>query len=124
MEIYPGRKKYKSETPIGGKDRIRGGIATARPKLLFYISIALVATMAVVSYFKKDGFRALFQIDDQIKKEEQTLKRLKEENRLLRNRVKTAREDPYHVEKFAREKLNLAKEGDVVFRFYKEDRDK
>ena len=124
MEIYPGRKKYESEIPVGGQDRIRVGLGATRAKLLFYISIALVATMAAVSYFKKDGFRALFRIDDKITKEEQTLKRLKEENRLLRNRVKTAREDPYHVEKFAREKLNLAKEGDVVFRFYKEDKDK
>lgn len=124
MEKYPGRKKYESEFPPSGKGRAKDGIGTTKPKLLFYISIVLVVTMAVVSYFKKDGFRALFQIDDKIKKEEQTLKRLKEENRLLQNRVKTAREDPYHVEKFAREKLNLAKEGDVVFRFYKKEKDK
>jgi len=124
MAIFPGRKKYQSEIPVNEKSKINIGLVTAKPKLLFYISIGLVVTMAVVSYFKKDGFKALFRIDDQIIKEEQNLKRLKEENRLLRNRVKTAREDPYHVEKFAREKLNLAKDGDVVFRFYKKDEEK
>ena len=41
---------------------------------------------------------------------------LKQENDLLRQKILSLKSEPYEIEKIAREKLNLAKPGDQIYR--------
>ena len=44
------------------------------------------------------------------------LKKLKTENQILENRLRLLRDDPVYLEKVARQKLNKAKEGEIVYK--------
>ena len=48
-----------------------------------------------------------------MKKENEALRR---QNNLLRKNIQALKSDPYAIEKIAREKLNLAKSGDQIYR--------
>ena len=45
------------------------------------------------------------------------IRRLQEENIQIREEVKSLKTDPDYIEAYAREKLGLAKEGEIIYRF-------
>ncbi|MDH5541410.1 MAG: septum formation initiator family protein [Nitrospinota bacterium] len=116
MKIDTGRGGYETSGPRKD-DAVTHGL---RPKILFYFTLALALAVSVFSYFKDDGFRNIFKTEKKILSEKELLKRVKEENELLKYRIKTAREDPHNIEKLAREKLNMVGKDDLVFRFYED----
>ena len=116
MKSGPDRSGYETSGPRRD-DVITHGL---RPKILFYFSLVLAVVISIFSYYKEDGFRNISKTDEKINSEKELLKRVKDENSLLRYRIKTARDDPHNIEKFAREKLNLVGKDDLVFRFYED----
>lgn len=105
---------------LRARELIRSNRATNRAKYLFFLSLVFALTVGAASYFKDDGIRSLIDRDHKIERDRRQLKRLEAENSLLRRRIKSIHEDSYLIEKFAREKLHLAKENELVFRFYEE----
>ncbi|MBI3252694.1 MAG: septum formation initiator family protein [Candidatus Omnitrophica bacterium] len=51
---------------------------------------------------------------------ETEIKKLELENRSLENELRLLREDPVYLERVAREKLNKAKEGEIVYKVVRE----
>lgn len=115
VEKRAGVKSYRELKPS-----VEIKTPLTRPKVLFYISLVCALVVLVFSFFKEDGFKNVFEIDEKIRAEQETLERTKAENELLREKIKTGHSDTYRVEKFAREKLNLVKRDELVFRFHED----
>jgi len=52
---------------------------------------------------------------------ESELKKLRLENQALENELRLLRDDPVYIEKVARQKFNKAKEGEIVYKFVRQD---
>lgn len=61
------------------------------------------------------------KLQERSKNLENEILRLKRDNLALENQMRLLREDPVYLEKVAREKLNKAKEGEIVYKVVKED---
>ena len=69
-----------------------------------------------MAVFHENGILNAYRFEQEqvkMKKENQVLER---QNILLRKNIRALKSDPYAIEKIAREKLNLAKPGDQVYR--------
>ncbi|MBI5213397.1 MAG: septum formation initiator family protein [Nitrospirae bacterium] len=74
-----------------------------------YIGAALIlGDMGLIKYFK-------------IKKTKNTLETeistIEKENKLLKSQINSLKEDPYYIEKHAREEFGLAKPDEYIFQF-------
>jgi len=96
------------------------GGATGRAKYVFLASLVFASAVGVISYYKEGGLNDLMNMDKKLERHRWALKRMEAENSLLRRRIKSIRDDSYLIEKFARERLHLVKENEIVFRFYDE----
>jgi len=64
------------------------------------------------------GIKSYYTINlsqKEIRKVEEKLEQLKLENQRLKEQINSL-EDPFYLEKMAREKLGLAKEGEIVYK--------
>jgi len=64
------------------------------------------------------GIKSYYTINlsqKEIRKVEEKLEQLKLENQKLKEQINSL-EDPFYLEKMAREKLGLAKEGEIVYK--------
>jgi len=113
------KEKLQKKSP---KPSIAPPVGRSYPKLIFTFSLLTSIVIFTLSYFKKDGFKNIRKIDESIRIERATIDRVKKENQLLKEKIKTARTNSFQIEKFAREKLKLSKEGELIFRF-KDERD-
>lgn len=84
--------------------------------LMFIIGSSLFLLFwGIKSYLKVN------QAKNEVKKMEQKLEELKSENEELKEEEKNL-QNPFYIEKLAREKLGLAKKGEVVYKILpKED---
>ncbi|MBI5178397.1 MAG: septum formation initiator family protein [Nitrospinae bacterium] len=73
--------------------------------------------MALASYFKSDGIKSVMDGDRRLQTRTEEFKRIEADNAALRQQIRSVEENSYLMEKFAREKLYLAKRNEVVFRF-------
>lgn len=89
-----------------------------RSRRLFAFSLFFALTVGLASYFKDEGIRDLIHRDNKLERQRWTIKKLKAENSLLRRKITAIHNDSYLIEKFAREKLRLAKNNELIFRFY------
>ena len=70
----------------------------------------------VMAVFHENGILNAYRFEqEQIKMKEKN-RVLRKQNDLLRVNIQALKSDPYAIEKIAREKLNLAKPGDQVYR--------
>lgn len=86
-------------------------------------ALALAALLVYVFVFSRHGHlrrRELTRENERLRLE---LKELRAENARLREEL-TRLDDPRAVEKLAREKLGLVKEGEKVYRFLEKDEDR
>lgn len=95
---------------------VKGGGGRARPLFLFSLLFALVVFLA--SYFREDGIRNVIHSDHRLQSRKEDLKKIEEENAELREKIKSIKEGSYLMEKYAREKLFMVKDDEMVFRFY------
>jgi cell division protein FtsB len=78
----------------------------------------LFAALLVLRFLMADdGYPAILSLRAELGKMEAEVARLGGENADLRAKIRALREDPYAVEKIAREELDFAAPGEVVYLF-------
>lgn len=93
-----------------------GGGGRARP--LFFFSLLFAAVVFLAVWFKDEGIRSVLEYDHKLAAEMEGLKKIQAENEALKEKIRSVREGSYLMEKYAREKLLMARQNEVVFRFY------
>ena len=84
---------------------------------VFYILGTLIVVLVVVTIIGERGAVHLWRLrGEKIRIDEQNY-RLQKENEILRQRVLRIRHDNHYLEKLAREELNMARPGEVIYRF-------
>ncbi len=96
------------------------GWGGGRAKPLFLLSISFAMVIGLASYFKVDGIRSVMDSDRKIQSRMEELKKTEAENAALRERIRSVQDGSYLMEKYAREKLYLARKNEMVFRFNEE----
>jgi cell division protein FtsB len=82
-----------------------------------YVLGALIVVLVVVTIIGERGAVHLWRLHgEKIRIDEQNY-RLQKENEILRQRLLRIRHDNYYLEKLAREELNMARPGEVIYRF-------
>lgn len=103
------------------RNRTRGEVEQRRATLkrLFGAAALIVNGYLLLSFLFGDMGLLKFI------KMKQTYSRIKEENRMLRSdneeltrQIKALKTDPLTIERIARERLGLAREGELVYEFY------
>ena len=72
--------------------------------------------LIIMAVFHENGILNAYRFEQEQVKMKEANVGLKKQNDLLRQEIKALKSDPYAIEKIAREKLNLAKPGDKVYR--------
>ena len=69
-----------------------------------------------MAVFHENGILNAYRFEQEQVKMKEANGGLKQENDLLRQEIVALKSEPYEIEKIAREKLNLAKPGDQIYR--------
>ena len=82
-----------------------------------YLIGALILLLSLVTLVGERGALHLWRLrGEKVRLDEQNY-RLQKENESLRQRVESIRHDDGYLEKLAREELNMARPGEIVYRF-------
>jgi cell division protein FtsB len=84
-----------------------------------YLLGALILAVALVTVIGERGALHVWRLRGEKSQLDEQNYRLQKENEALRQRIARIRHDDQHLEKLAREELNLVRPGDVVYRFPK-----
>jgi cell division protein FtsB len=82
-----------------------------------YLISSLIVLLALVTIVGERGALHLWRLRGEKSRLDEQNYLLQKENELLRQRVYRLRNDDDYLEKVAREELNLARPGEVVYRF-------
>jgi cell division protein FtsB len=82
-----------------------------------YLIGALIVLLSLVTVVGERGALHLWRLRGEKSRLDEQNYRLQNENEALRRRIDGIRNDDDHLEKVAREELNLARPGDIVYRF-------
>ncbi len=82
----------------------------------FFIIILVLGAISLISVFSK--FQDLTQRNREL---ELKMKQLKVENKFLAQRQHKLQTDPVFAESVARQQLNAAKEGEVIYKIFPEE---
>ena len=88
----------------------------SRKRFLFTLALVFFASMVLVATLHEDGLLAVHRMEDQLIKLRTDNESLKIENRQLAHEVHDFKTNSSGIEKIAREKLNMVKPGELVFR--------
>jgi len=80
-------------------------------KIIFYILAVLLIAMIFFPSIK-----AMREKRDMIGEYEAQIKELEKKNAQLKEEMRLLEEDPVYLEKIAREKMGLVKEGEVIYK--------
>ena len=69
------------------------------------------------------GYLKISKLKDQISRMKGDINRLQVENENLRTEIEKLQNDPFTIEKIAREKLGLVRKGEIKLRFFPSDTD-
>lgn len=83
-----------------------------RALILLAIALSVLAGNAI---FGESGLRVLLEARRENKGVEQEIERLEQENRQLEGEIQGLRSDPAAIEKLAREQMQMAKPGEIIF---------
>ena len=83
-----------------------------RALILLAIALSVLAGNAI---FGEGGLRVLLEARRENQGLEQEIERLEEENRQLEGEIQGLRSDPAAIEKLAREQMQMAKPGEIIF---------
>ncbi|MFQ5670805.1 MAG: septum formation initiator family protein [Acidobacteriota bacterium] len=79
--------------------------------------LALALLLALRFLVADDGYPALLVLRNDLRKVQGEVNRLRLENKALEGQVKGLRDEPYAIEKLAREDLDLAAPGEMIYLF-------
>jgi cell division protein FtsB len=80
------------------------------------LSLGFFMLLIIMAVFHENGILNAYRFEQEQVKMKEANGGLKQQNDLLRQEITALKSDPYAIEKIAREKLNLAKPGDQVYR--------
>ena len=83
---------------------------------IILLSLGFFMLLMIMAVFHENGILNAYRFEQEqvkMKKENDSLRR---QNILLQKNIRALKSDPYAIEKIAREKLNLTKTGDHVYR--------
>jgi cell division protein FtsB len=80
------------------------------------LSLGFFMLLIIMAVFHENGILNAYRFEQEQVKMKEANGGLKQQNDLLRQEIAALKSDPYAIEKIAREKLNLAKTGDQVYR--------
>ena len=69
-----------------------------------------------MAVFHENGILNAYRFEQEQVKMKDTNERLRRQNDMLRKNIQALKTDTYAIEKIAREKLNLAKSGEKIYR--------
>ena len=91
-------------------------------KWMFFAVTGIVSVYLLISFLFYDiGFIKYIKMRGEHNRISEDIKRLQEGNKSLREEVKSLKTDPDYIEAYAREKLGLVKEGEIIYRFEEKD---
>ncbi len=83
---------------------------------IILLSIGFFMLLMIMAVFHENGILNAYRFEQEQVKMKDENEGLQRQNDLLREEIISLKSDPYAIEKIAREKLNLAKTGDQVYR--------
>jgi len=81
--------------------------------------IFLIGSSIFLFFWGIKSYLKVNQAKNEVRKTEQKFEELKSENEELREEEKNI-QDPFYIEKLAREKLGLAKKGEIIYKILPE----
>ena len=102
--MTPPRRGDRPAVPIGG------GVIVA-------VVVAVAALLTLRFMVADDGYPAILDLRAEMSETDLELHRMQEENRHLRRRITALRTERYPVEKMAREELDFAIPGEIIYLF-------
>lgn len=104
----PERNKTKEQVETEKKRRTRFFMMLSLLFILYFVLSFIFGDMGLINHHRmKKGYQNL----------EQELDNLSKENERLRKEVEALKTDPHYIEKLAREKLSLSKEGEIIYQY-------
>jgi cell division protein FtsB len=82
-----------------------------------YLFGSLILLVALVTIVGERGVLHLWRLHGEKNRLDEQNYRLQKENESLRQRLQRIRNDNHYLEKLAREELNMARPGEVIYRF-------
>jgi len=83
-----------------------------RKKIVLYLIVSAVIFILVFL----PGFSELHKLREENANIKKRISYLQQHNSILKEEVRRMKEDPYYVEKKAREKLGIAKKGEYIYK--------
>ena len=83
---------------------------------IILLSLGFFMLLMIMAVFHENGILNAYRFEQEQVKMKEENEGLKRQNDLLMEEIISLKSDPYAIEKIAREKLNLAKPGDQVYR--------
>ena len=102
--MTPGRSAGWSTRPLGGR-------------VVVAIVIAVAALLTLRFMVADDGYPAILSLRAEMAEVQGELGQLHAENSSLKKRIAALRDDTYPVEKLAREELDFALPGEIIYLF-------
>ncbi len=83
---------------------------------IILLSLGFFLLLIIMAVFHENGILNAYRFEQEQVKMKEDNEDLKHANESLRQDIAALKSDPYAIEKIAREKLNLAKPGDQIYR--------
>ena len=80
------------------------------------LSLGFFMLLIIMAVFHENGILNAYRFEQEQVEMKKANGGLKQQNDLLRQEILALKSEPYEIEKIAREKLNLAKPGDQIYR--------
>ncbi|MEW5758608.1 MAG: septum formation initiator family protein [Candidatus Omnitrophota bacterium] len=82
--------------------------------------VLFIAIIAIIVFFP--GYSKLEQLNQKNKELNHRIVELKRENVSLKTNIEKLKNDPFYLEKVAREKMGVVKKGEVVYKIVPQDK--
>lgn len=89
------------------------------PRWPLYLLGSLILLLSLVTIVGERGALHLWRLRGEKSRIDETNYRMQRDNEALRQKISRVRHDNYYLEKLAREELNMARPGELIYRFSK-----
>ena len=101
------------------------GFIRRHKKILLSVGAVIIASYLLLSFILSElGVIKYITMKREYNRIQSDVSRLDTENKKLMEEVDALKTDPDSIEALARENLGLAKEGEIIYRFQRETKDK
>ena len=92
-----------------------------RTQQILYLSLTFFVVMMLVAVFHEDGILTVLKLEKDLVELKDSNDKLRGENNDIRREIKLLKNDPFAIEKIAREKLRMAKPGETVYQIVRQE---